>query len=109
VVNLSDGTQDIHTFTGFSTNNDIGVLGFDENNDPGVFVTSAFAYAGDVTSTGAPILAGSGSWDEYKQIEFSVPGQVASVPETRTWAMVLMGFGLLGLAAAKKRGTISIA
>ena len=113
IVTLSDGTPghpDIrfHTFTGFKVNKDIGVLGFDEVNDPGVFVTSAIAYAGDVLTDSMGHFAGlstvkAGAWDEFKQIEFSVPGAVASVPEIPTWAMALSGFALFGLAGWRGR------
>ena len=108
VVNLSDGTQAEFTYTGFKTMTDIGVIGFDEITDPGVFVTSYFAIAGDAPG-GVVSPTGLGSWDEFKQIEMSVPGEIASVPEPRTWAMTLIGFAL---AAAwgwgKRRTTISI-
>lgn len=104
VVNLSSGVQDIFTFTGFKQNTDIGVIGFDEVREPGVFVNSYFAVAGDVTSTGVPIAAGLGSWDEFKQIEMSVPGATAVIPEAPTWAMMLIGFaGFAGFAALKRR------
>jgi hypothetical protein len=105
VVNLSGGGQDIFTFTGFKMNTDIGVIGFDEilgASSP--FVTSYFAVAGDVTAAGAPIAAGLGSWDEFKQIEMSVPGAVAIIPEPSTWLMTILGFiGCAGFAALKRR------
>jgi hypothetical protein len=100
VVFLSNTTEAIFTFTGFRQNTDIGVIGFDEIADPGVFVTNYFAVAGDVTSTGVPIAAGLGSWDEFKQIEMSVPGAIATIPEPKTWVMMLLGFaGMAGYAA----------
>ena len=101
VVNLSDGTSYSHTFGSasnpFKTNKDIGVLGFDEINDPGVFVTSAFAYAGASATD-----ANMGSWDEFKQIEFSVPGE-SGVPEPSTWAVMLAGFAFLFAFARRRR------
>jgi hypothetical protein len=105
VVNLSNGTQDIYTFTGFKANQDIGVIGFDEVTDPGVFVTSYFAYAGNVDANGNPIANTLGSWDEFKQIEMSVPGAIAAIPEPGTWAMLLTGFGLMGALAWRKKRT----
>lgn len=101
VVDLSDGTQVQRTYSGFSQNTDIGVIGFDEVTDPGVFVTAYFAVAGDVTNDVVD-SAGLGSWDEFKQIEMSVPGQIASIPEPRTWAMLLIGFFGMGLVSARK-------
>jgi hypothetical protein len=92
-VNLSDGTTAEHTYTGFKMNKDIGVLGFDEvlgKTSP--FVTSYFAVAGDVSTTGAPNPTGLGSWDEFKQIEMSVPGAIAVIPEPKTWVMMVIGF-----------------
>jgi hypothetical protein len=103
VVNLSNGTTVIDTFTGFKMNTDIGVIGFDEIlGKLSPFVTSYFAVAGDVTSTGVPIAAGLGSWDEYKQIEMSVPGAVATIPEPSTWVMMFLGFGMMGYAARRR-------
>jgi PEP-CTERM motif len=101
VVNLSTGVTDTFTFKGFKAMKDIGVIGFDEVLDPGVFVKSYLAVAGDVTAAGVPIAKGLGSWDEFKQIEMSVPGAVAVIPEPSTWVMILAGFGLMGLMARK--------
>jgi hypothetical protein len=102
VVNLSTGVTDIFTYKGFKVNRDIGVIGFDEVLDPGVFVKSYSAVAGDVTAAGVPIAKGLGSWDEFKQIEMSVPGAVAVIPELPTWAYSLVGFGMLGLIGLRK-------
>jgi hypothetical protein len=109
IVNLSDGTQDIFTFKGFKPNMDIGVIGFDEVKDPGVFVDSYFAVAGDVDQSGKILAAGLGSWDEFKQIEMSVPGAVATIPEPRTWAMMGIGFALMGFMGFKRRRTNRLA
>jgi hypothetical protein len=103
VVFLSNTTEDIFTFTGFRQNTDIGVIGFDEVMDPGVFVNSYFAVAGDVTAAGVPIAAGLGSWDEFKQIEMSVPGAIATIPEPRTWVMLLIGFAFMAWGAATRK------
>jgi hypothetical protein len=86
-VNFSGGGSVSHVFTGLKANGkDFGVLGFDEIAEPGVKVGSV------VIS-----LAGTGgAFNEFKQIEFSVPGQIA-VPEPSTWVMLIAGFGLMGM------------
>jgi len=105
VINLSDGTQVERTYTGFNTNNDIGTIGFDEvANTTSPFVTSYFAIAGDAPG-GVIDPTGLGSWDQFKQIEMSVPGQIASIPEPKTWVMSIIGFALLGAVAFKRRKT----
>jgi hypothetical protein len=87
-VNFADGTTASHTFTGLNTNGrDFGVLGFDELVDPGVLVRSVIV---SVTGDG-------GAWNEFKQIEFSVPGAIAVIPETQTWVMMALGFAIMGI------------
>jgi hypothetical protein len=97
-VTFSDSTSlnpDIitHTFTGLNKENmDFWVLGFDEKTEPGKTVRSVvLSVEGD-----------GGAWNQIKQLDFSVPGVVASVPEPSTWAMFIAGFGLLGFAAMRK-------
>jgi hypothetical protein len=96
-VTFSDKSTASHTFTGLSTNGkDFGVLGFDEFADPALLVSSVTISVG----------AHDGAWNEFKQIEFSVPGAVAAIPETSTWVMMLMGFGMAGIGyGARKRAT----
>jgi hypothetical protein len=91
-VNFFSGPSVSHTFTGIGTTKDFGVLGFDELTDPGSLISSVVIGAG----TG-------GAWNEFKQIEFSVPGAIAAIPEPRTWAMMGLGFALMGLMGYKRR------
>jgi hypothetical protein len=93
-VNFADGTTATHTFTGLNTNGrDFGVLGFDELTDPGALVRSVvISVAGD-----------AGAWNEFKQIEFSVPGAIAAVPEPGTWVLVLTGFAFMAWGAASRK------
>jgi hypothetical protein len=85
-VNLSDGTSVIDTFSGLKLTADDGVFGFDEIGTlpAGLKVTSVDAFTD-----------AAHAWDQIKQVEFSVPGPVAAIPEPRTWAMMLIGFGLM--------------
>jgi hypothetical protein len=87
VVNLSDGSKVTDTFSGLKLNADDGVFGFDEVGTlpKGLFVDSIDAFT-DSTH----------SWDQVKQIEFSVGPTVGGVPEPRTWALALIGFATLG-------------
>lgn len=89
-VTFSDNTTESHLYTKLSDKQDFGVLGFDEVPGSPEMVKSVFI---SLNSNGAV----GGAFNEFKQIEFSVPGAVASIPEPSTWAMGLTGFGLLGL------------
>lgn len=94
LINLSDGSQVGETFTGLKLNADDGVFGFDEIGTlpKGLFVDSIQAYTDS-----------NHSWDQVKQLEFSIPGATATVPEASTWAMMTAGFSLLGLVAFWRR------
>ena len=99
LVTFSNGTTASHTFTGLSDKKDFGVLGFDEIAEPGLFVKSVLV----------SLVSEHGAFNEFKQIEFSVPGQVATIPEPSTWAMLIVGFGLMGLFGWRKaRGSSSM-
>jgi hypothetical protein len=91
-ITFSDNSTASHTFTGLSSTQDFGVLGFDEVTEPGTLVKSVTISVG----------AHDGAWNEFKQIEFSVPGAIATIPEPRTWVMMLLGFA--SLAYAVRRG-----
>jgi hypothetical protein len=81
---FADSTTLDLSFLGDTAKDDIGSIGFDEPNDPGKLIRS-------VTMS----LDDTGAWNQVKQFEFSVPGAVAAIPELPTWAMGLMGFGLV--------------
>lgn len=93
-VTLQDGTVVEHLYTGLSDKNDFGVLGFDEQPGVDELVRSVFI---SVNSNGAV----GGAFNELKQIEFSVPGAIAAIPETQTWVMFCVGFGMLALFGRK--------
>jgi hypothetical protein len=92
-INFFSGPSTSHTFTGIGTTQDFGVLGFDELNEPGSLISSVVIGAG-----------AGGAWNEFKQIEFSVPGATAVIPESSTWLMTILGFlGCAGFATVKRR------
>jgi hypothetical protein len=95
-VTLSDGTIITHLYTGLSDKQDFGVLGFDEQPGINELVRSVFI---SVASDGAV----GGAFNEFKQIEFSVPGAIATIPEPSTWALSLIGFGILGATSLWRR------
>jgi hypothetical protein len=91
IVFADNSTQNL-TFLGDTAKDDFGALGFDEPNEPGKLISR-------VTIS----LDNTGAFNELKQIKFSVPSAVAGIPEPSTWAMMLGGFGLIGLLALRKR------
>jgi hypothetical protein len=99
-VTLADGTIVSHLYTGLSDTQDFGVLGFDEQPGVNELVRSVFI---SVASDGAV----GGAFNEFKQIEFSVPGAIATIPEPRTWAMMLTGFGFLAYLGLRQRNSRS--
>jgi hypothetical protein len=52
----------------------------------------------------------SGSFKEFKQVQFSGTGIIPSIPELSTWAMMLTGFAGLGSVGhrASRRGSAVI-
>jgi hypothetical protein len=85
-ITFSDNSKLTLEFLGDTQHDDIGAVGFDEIVEPGKTVAS-LAFRLDAT----------GAWNEVKQFDFSTPGAISSIPEPRTWAMLLIGFGLIGL------------
>ena len=97
VVNLSDGTSVTDVIQNLALNKDIGVLGFDEI---GALPAGLSILSVDVSTDAAH------SFDQVKQVEFSVEGAVGStVPEPGTWAMMISGFVLMGLFGWRKART----
>ena len=92
-INLSDGSSITETFSGLKLKADDGVFGFDEIGTlpSGLFVDSVSA------QTDA-----NHAWDQIKQVEFSIGGAASSVPEPSTWAMGIIGFGLMAAMGWKR-------
>jgi hypothetical protein len=89
-IKFVGGATQTLEFTGDTKQDDFGAIGFDEINEPGALIDS-------VTMR----LDATGAFNEVKQFDFSVPGATAAVPEPSTWAMLIIGFGLMGLGAVK--------
>lgn len=64
-----------------------------------------FARSGIVSRDGETIksveLVNDGGFKEAKQFEFDIAG---SVPEPTTWALMIVGVGMVGFAARRRRG-----
>jgi hypothetical protein len=95
VVNLSDGTTVQDTFSGLKLKADDGVFGFDENSalPKGLFVDSVEAFTDE-----------NHAFDQVKQIEFSVPGAIAVIPEPKTWVMLVAGFAFMAILGVGRNG-----
>ena len=98
-VNFTGGGSATHTFSAVDEG-DIGALGFDEAPGSSYFVSSVVF---SLDGTG-------GAWNQVKQMEFSVPGAITTIPEASTWAMMLLGFVGLGFGAFRRsrKGDITI-
>jgi hypothetical protein len=96
-ITFTGGTTLSIPFSGDTRNDDIGAIGFDEmDGTTSPFVSSVTMH-----------LDSTGAWNEVKQFDFSVPGAVATIPETRTWAMMLLGFVFLGFAGRRARARLA--
>jgi hypothetical protein len=93
-VNFADAPSESYLYTGLSDKNDFGVLGFDEV--PGMeHIVSSVTMSLD---TGG---AEFGAWNEFKQIDFSVPGAIAPIPIPG--ALGLFMGGMTGLIVLSRR------
>jgi hypothetical protein len=92
---------DIYTYSGIAVGSDFGAIGFDENGalPAGYFVDQL------VVETDA-----AHAFDQIKQIAISVPGaSIPTVPEARTWVMLVAGFGLMGSVGYWRRRSVAVA
>jgi len=108
-------------FTGFQTD-----VGYQTGGTGGGTIAPATVdrTSGADVGFNLSIPAGSGSFFLEIQTDATqfVPGHLSiidsgvatvdafapSIPEPRTWLMVLLGFGLIGLVARKRKGTVSL-
>jgi hypothetical protein len=72
-------------------------------NSFGSNVFDVFGTAGE-TYTSATITAlNGGSFSDFKQLRLVLAGQPFSVPEPSSWALMLLGFGGIGMALRRNR------
>jgi hypothetical protein len=94
----SAGTSGTLDFTRVSgPNSDFGRLGIVSND-------------GETLKSVEVMTTASGSFKEFKQVQFSGTGIIPSIPELSTWAMMLAGFAGLGFLGyrAPRRETAAI-
>jgi hypothetical protein len=99
-VTFSDNSTASNTFDTINNSGDFGAIGFDEV--PG---TTGLSVSSVVVS-----VTGGDNFDQIKQTGFSGTGEPPTIPETSTWAMMLLGFAGLGYAAwrGRRKGGMSI-
>jgi hypothetical protein len=90
-VTFSDNSTASNTFDTIKNNGDFGAIGFDEN--PG---TTGLTVSKVVVS-----VAGGDTFDEIKQMGFSIPG-ASVVPEAPSWAMLFLGFAGLSYVGIRR-------
>jgi hypothetical protein len=72
------------------------------DNANGSNVFDVFGTAGE-SYTSATVTTTNGSFKDFKQLRLVLAGQPFSVPEPGTWAMMLLGFGGIGMALRRSR------
>lgn len=95
-VDFAGGGSQTIDFSAGRRNQDIGAIGFDSLLSPEAKVSSV-----------EMSLDSTGAWNEAKQFTFSVPG-VTPIPETRTWLMLIVGFGAMAFVGFRRRARLAI-
>jgi hypothetical protein len=91
-VTFSDGSSQSIALTGSGTSSNVGELAFVGFTDPGKSISSVTIVAG-----------GSGGYDFIGVDDVRFRTTVTGVPEPATWAMMLVGFGGLGVVLRSRR------
>lgn len=69
------------------------------------FQNYSFSYTATAAGTLQGFFRGLGTTDNVGVVIDNVSLNVAAVPESATWAMMITGFGLIGLSARRRRST----
>jgi hypothetical protein len=102
-----DGVEDYASGGNASTYVDDGITGFTAFVSPS-FWNSPFSYSaqtGDSATMPFSIAENNESASGNLTAQTVSLGPVAAVPEPATWAMMLLGFGAIGLAVRRRRRT----
>jgi hypothetical protein len=101
------------TFGSTTLGEEWGIYGSNVSGDGGTFLSSGSTEGTPSTTS----LSGWGNYHFYDFYSLGTNGQttgnillssatVAGVPEPATWAMMLLGFGAIGVAARRRRKTV---
>ena len=83
----------------FGTIQFTGVPGADKDFDR----LGIISHDGETLRSVEIFTAAGESFDEFKQVQFSAAGIPPSIPETATWAMMILGFMGVGFMAYRRR------
>ena len=98
-VKLDKSLVDFYISNGNALNNQY--LGFAVGD-------SASAYQGNLAgATG--LFGGNGSYQSFSPSSFTIAAAMGAVPEPGTWAMMLTGFGLVGVLLRRRRSRVALA
>jgi hypothetical protein len=109
---FSDGDDGSYNFSGTS----VQTLTFDDK--PGVATSGSFNVFGSLLNTSRGVSAtaatlriafsSTGGAPYSSSGTLSIGGMAAAVPEPATWAMLLVGFGMVGAAARYRRRSVKV-
>ena len=102
------GTATGVTLTGLDQDGNSWIDTFDLGNGENFF--SALASGGEVI-TGVSFTTADGGVTDFRQLRIDVSDQQGNnLPEPSTWAMMLLGFGAMGIAirrSRRRKGTLA--